>query len=135
MLFRSAGLPECVWPFAGPYYFLMECLTYREDGHRIYESWTNGVTWKAKVIPFGALIDYKPPDTRSNNLPGRWGSRAQPDIFAGYELGERGVWTGMYLVWNLKDFADMKFMSSVYAGNVKVGAPNRVSTIEHTDEE
>ena len=29
----------------------------------------------------------------------------------------------------------MKFMSTVYAGNVKVGEPNRVSTVEHTDEE
>ena len=52
----AAGLPECFWPFAGPYYCLMECLTYLEDGHRIYESWTNGVAWKAKVIPFGRLL-------------------------------------------------------------------------------
>ena len=133
-LLASAGLPECFWSFAAPYYCIMECLTYREDGHRIYESWTDGKEWKAKIIPFGALVDYKPPETRKKDCPGKWGTRAQPGIFAGYELGERGIWTGMYLVWNLKDFADMKFMSTVYAGNVKVGEPNRVSTIEHTDE-
>ena len=65
-------------------------------------------------------------------MPGKWGPKGTPGVFAGYELGERGIWTGNYLVWNLADFKDMNFASDVYAGSIKLAEPNKTKTISLT---
>ena len=99
----AAGLPDCFWTFAAPYYCLMEDLTYDEEGRRLYEKWA-GEDFKAKIIPFGALVEYIPPETRKEDHSGKWGARSAPGVFAGYELGEKSRWNKKYLVWNLWDF-------------------------------
>ena len=70
-------------------------------------------TSKVKIIPFGALVEYKGPDTRKQEQPGKFGGRGTPGIFAGYELGELGRWSKLYLVWNQSDFTGVNIASDV----------------------
>ena len=69
-ILMAAGLPACFWPFAGPYYCLMESLTCDKHGVRLYTKWA-GEDFAAKIIPFGALVEYKVPDTRKAEQPGK----------------------------------------------------------------
>ena len=133
-LLNAAGLPECFWPFAAPYYCLMESLTYDKHGERIYKNWS-GDDFNASIIPFGALVTYKVPDTRKGDMQGKWGNTGQAGVFAGYELSENGKWNNLYLVWNLCDFENMNFASDVYAGNIKLGQPNRVAACKVATDE
>ena len=133
-LLEQAGLPKCFWPFAAPYYCLMESLTYNNQGESIYKKWT-GRSFEAKIIPFGALVKYIVPDTRKHEQPGKWGGKGTPGVFAGYELGENGVWNGKYLIWNLSDFDGVNLAKDVYAGTLKVQKPNRMSTVTFNPDE
>ena len=54
---EQAGLPECFWPFAAPYYCLMVSLTYDYQGECRYRK-RSGRSFDAKIIPFGALVKY-----------------------------------------------------------------------------
>ena len=72
-LLAAAGLPECFWPYAAPYYCLMENLCYNKDGVRKYVAWA-GEDFPAEIIPFGALIEYIPPTTRKQDHNGKWGN-------------------------------------------------------------
>ena len=127
-------MPECFWPFAAPYYCLMESLTFDKDGKCIYERWA-GEKFEAKIIPFGALVEYKVPPTRAKEEPGKFGGKGTPGIFAGYELGEMGKWTKYYKVWNLTDFHAVNLSSDVYAGSLKVQRPNRIRAVDVTGED
>ena len=127
-------MPECFWTFAAPYYCLMESLTYDSQGRRLYDQWA-GCAFEAQIIPFGALIEYIPPETRSKEQPGKWGPTSVPGIFGGYELGEKGVWNKKYLIWNLRDFESVNLAADVYASNIKLGEPNRVFTVRVSKEE
>ena len=114
----------------------MENLTYDKDGTtRLYEHWA-GEEWTAKIIPFGALVEYIPnEETRPDNVPHKWGARAVPGVFAGYELGECGKWEKKYLVWDLRDFESVSLASDAYAKNLKLSAPNRVFTVRAPDKD
>ena len=47
------------------------------------------------MIPFGAMIDFKPSPTRSKPLS-KFEPRAVPGIFIGYYLPAGGKWRGDY---------------------------------------
>ena len=89
----------------------------------------SGRSFDAKIIPFGALVKYIVPDTREHEKLGKWGGKGTPGVFAGYELGERGVWTGKYLIWNLSDFQGVNLAKDVYARTLKIQKPNRMGTV------
>jgi len=78
----QAGLPACFWPYAAPYYCLMENLTYDKDGFRLYDKWAEK-EFDAQVIPFGALVEYIPPSTRKDDQPLKWSGSSLPGAFAG----------------------------------------------------
>ena len=95
-ILAQAGLPDCFWPFAAPYYCLMENLTYDSEGVRLYNKWA-GQDFDAKIIPFGALVDFIPPDSRQKEKPDKWAASFVPGIFwdtswANLVVGTRSTW-------------------------------------------
>ena len=54
--------------------------------------------FKGKIIPFGALVQYKPSSKRETELLSKFGSKMLPAIFVGYHLHSGGRWSGDYLV-------------------------------------
>ena len=51
--------------------------------------------FKVTLIPFGALVDFRPPANTFKGLP-KFASRAMPGIFLGYRLQPGGIWKGEY---------------------------------------
>ena len=62
-----------------------------------------GVWTKAKQIPFGALIDFKPPKSLAEKLP-KMGPNGIPGIMMGYRTHPGGKWTGDYKIIPMCDF-------------------------------
>ena len=128
MLFRS-----CFWTFAAPYYCLLEALTKDKDGEVLYQKWT-GKDFMGKLIPFGARIEYRVPETRQDERPASWAPQATTGIFAGYEIDAGGHWNKLYKVWNITDFDDVDLHVDAYPSSVKVAHPNIVRTVEVIDD-
>ena len=119
---EGAGLPACFWSFGAPYYCFMENLTYDDEGKRLYELCV-GEEFKGQILPFGAEVNYLVPDTRTKQMPNKWEGNATTGVFAGYDLDYGGKWTGLYLVWNLADFANMSLRSDLPATHVHLTPP------------
>ena len=78
----------------------------------MYSKWADS-EFAAKIIPFGALVEFLPPESRQKEQPDKWSSPSTPGIFLGYELGERGKWNNIYSVLALKDFANVNLAAGV----------------------
>ena len=61
--------------------------------------------FKGEIIPFGALIDFRPPKPILNKFP-KFEKRSLPGIFLGYHLMSGERWYGDYLVAPLSDFKE-----------------------------
>ena len=55
-------------------------------------------------IPFGARVYFKPPETRPNDVLGKWEPDSLGGIFAGYDMAPGYTWSRRYWVWSLTDF-------------------------------
>ena len=61
--------------------------------------------FKGNIIPFGALIDFRPPKPILSKFP-KFDKRSLPGIFLGYHLMSGERWYGDYLVAPLTDFKE-----------------------------
>ena len=83
------------WPYAVKHWCFAEN-THVYDGDCAYRK-RFGVWTKAQRIPFGALVDFRPPKKLLKQLP-KFGSTGLPGIFLGYRTQPGGKWIGDYLV-------------------------------------
>ena len=54
--------------------------------------------FKGRLVPFGAMVQYKPSAKREVGAIKKFDSRMVPGIFIGYHLHAGGRWSGDYLV-------------------------------------
>ena len=59
--------------------------------------------FKGTIIPFGALVDFRPPKPILNKFP-KFEKRSMPGVFLGYYLMSGERWYGDFLVAPLNDF-------------------------------
>ena len=108
--------------------------TYDSDVVRLYSQWAEqGV--EALLILVGTLAEFIPPTSRQKERPDKWASSYVPWVFLGDEHGERGQWNSKYLAIVLKDFVTVNLSASVYASNLTLGEPNRLSTVRASIED
>ena len=82
----------------------MECYTYLRnvqdlltDGKTPYER-RFGEPFKGPIIPFGAMVVYRPISTRDLARPHQFGKKVLPGIFLGYELIAGCIWKGDIMI-------------------------------------
>ena len=59
----------------------------------------HGKEFKGKMIPFGALVYFKPSDARAREQQHKFDPMGIPGVFAGYSLGPGLHWSRKYRVW------------------------------------
>ena len=99
----EAGLPPLYWTFAAP----CVCVNLNTDfggGESAYFL-THGVEFPYKRFPFGCKVLYKPSNTKSSEVDGKWAAPSSVGVFAGYVMHPGYKSKGEYLVWDLLDFA------------------------------
>jgi len=82
----EAGIPPCFWMYA------IRCVSHLlniEPNDDEVSSWCklHGEEFKGKMIPFGALVYFKPSDARAREQQHKFDPMGIPGIFAGYSLG------------------------------------------------
>ena len=92
---EKSGLGIKLWPYAVKHWCFAENL-HVYDGDCAYRK-RFGTWCKAKEIPFGALIDFKPPKSLEKKLP-KMGPRGIPGILVGYRTHPGGKWAGDYKI-------------------------------------
>ena len=63
-----------------------------------------GKNSREKMIPFGALVYFKPSDARAREQQHKFDPMGIPGVFAGYSLGPGLHWSRKYRVWALCDW-------------------------------
>ena len=98
----EAGIPRCFWMYA------IRCVSHLlniEPNDDEVSSWCklHGEEFKGKMIPFGALVYFKPSDARAREQQHKFDPMGIPGVFAGYSLGPGLHWSRKYRVWALCD--------------------------------
>ena len=95
----QSGLAERWWSYACRHFCLAD---------NIYSgAWEKRFNKKfgGPIIPFGAIIDFRPCPTRAIYKPiGKFQTKAVPGIFLGYHLGPGGKWSKDYYVAEISAF-------------------------------
>ena len=99
----EAGIPPCFWMYA------IRCVSHLlniEPNDDEVSSWCklHGEEFKGKMIPFGALVYFKPSDARAREQQHKFDPMGIPGVFAGYSLGPGLHWSRKYRVWALCDW-------------------------------
>ena len=100
VLSRS-GMPVRTWPLAGDYF----CNAHNFMPHNGVSSWerkNKRGPFPGKLIPYGARIDFLPPDPIKKLLP-KFGTRAVPGVFLGWHMHPGSKWSRNYKVAALAD--------------------------------
>ena len=88
-----AGCGVKLWPLAVKHWCFSENL-HNYDGDCAYRK-RFGCWSEAKKIPFGALIDFRPPESLLKTLP-KFDGTYLPGIMVGYRTQPGGKWAGDY---------------------------------------
>ena len=93
----EAGIPPCFWMYA------IRCVSHLlniEPNDDEVSSWCklHGEEFKGKMIPFGALVYFKPSDARAREQQHKFDPMGIPGVFAGYSLGPGLHWSRKYRV-------------------------------------
>ena len=94
-----------LWPYACQHWCFSENTRAIEGDcsyRRRFGRWS-----KAKQIPFGALVDFLPPEQLRKTLP-KMGTATTPGVFLGWKLHPGGKWSGDYLCSPLCDWDNAK---------------------------
>ena len=83
-----AGVGVKMWPYVVKHWCFAETLHIYEGDFAYRKRF--GVWCKAKEIPFGALIDFRPPKSLEKKLP-KMGPRGIPGIHVGYRMQPGGM--------------------------------------------
>ena len=93
----EAGVPPCFWVYA------MRCVSHLlniEPGDKEVSAWCklHGKEFEGKMIPFGALVYFKPSAIRDSGYKHKFDPMGIPGVFAGYSLGPGLHWSRKYRV-------------------------------------
>ena len=126
-LLAQAGFHHALWPVALEYaaFALNIEIDWDDDGLSPY-SRRHGIEFSGERLPFGCLIDYKPADPDTKELP-KFGPRGVPGIFLGYYVAPGGVWREDYLVVPL----DEVNLESYESFRASFRHPKRVKEVYH----
>ncbi len=100
-LLEQSGLGPRWWPMASRH-FTAGLNTTQVDGRSPFQTRFKRLFPGLKV-PFGALVDVRPPKIFLDQLP-KLGPRSVPAVFLGYHFTAGGRWRGEYLAAPLCDF-------------------------------
>ena len=100
----EAGIPPCFWMYA------IRCVSHLlniEPNDEEVSSWCklHGEEFKGKMIPFGALVYFKPSGSREREQQHKFDPMGIPGVFAGYSIGPGLHWSRKYRVWALCDWS------------------------------
>jgi hypothetical protein len=97
-LLHASGLPHCFWGYA------CQCFCTLRNGHdenrhskSAYEN-RHGAPFQGMLIPFGAVITYRPPPGKEGLDLLKFEPRIRKGIFMGYHFHSGGRWSGDYIV-------------------------------------
>ncbi len=116
----SAGLPPCYWSFAAPCF----CVSYNMQEVHDQTPWSmyHKTEFPGAIIPFGCLVYYKPPNTKSTDS-GKWDPDGRKGIFAGYSMRSVHEWGKAYLVWDLDSFRSSDLRTCTSHKHQRIGIP------------
>ena len=111
-LLEHSGLPTPYWPYASRC-FCHHANIRMVEGDSAWNKRHKQGHFKGDIIPFGALIDFRPPKPILSMFP-KFEKRSLPGIFLGYHLMSGERFYGDYLV------APLQYFRSPPTGGVRV---------------
>ena len=89
-----------------------------------------GEEFKGKMIPFGALVYFKPSDARAREQQHKFDPMGIPGVFAGYSLGPGLHWSRKYRVWALCDWTKQNLAYDAEKPIAKLRTPHYTEKVE-----
>ena len=128
----EAGVPPCFWRYA------ITCVSHPlniEPNDDEVSAWCklHGEEFKGKMIPFGAMVYFKPSGAREIGQKHRFDPMGIPGVFAGYEFGPGQHWSRKYRVWALCDWTKHSLAYDVEKPIPKLKAPHVAERVELTE--
>eukprot|EP00435_Cladocopium_sp_Y103_P064054 s683_g25.t1 len=125
----EAGIPPCFWKYA------IRCVSHLlniEPNDEKVSAWCklHGEEFKGKMIPFGALVFFKPSGARAVEQKHKFDPKGIPGIFAGYELGPGLHWSRKYRVWALTDWSKQSLAYNAGKPIPKLKTPHYTERVE-----
>ena len=125
----EAGIPPCFWMYA------IRCVSHLlniEPNDDEVSSWCklHGEEFKGKMIPFGALVYFKPSDARAREQQHKFDPMGIPGVFAGYSLGPGLHWSRKYRVWALCDWTKQNLAYDAEKPIAKLRTPHYTEKVE-----
>ena len=125
----EAGIPPCFWMYA------IRCVSHLlniEPNDDEVSSWCklHREEFKGKMIPFGALVYFKPSDARAREQQHKFDPMGIPGVFAGYSLGPGLHWSRKYRVWALCDWTKQNLAYDAEKPIAKLRTPHYTEKVE-----
>ena len=125
----EAGIPPCFWMYA------IRCVSHLlniEPNDDEVSSWCklHGEEFKGKMIPFGALVYFKPSDAGAREQQHKFDPMGIPGVFAGYSLGPGLHWSRKYRVWALCDWTKQNLAYDAEKPIAKLRTPHYTEKVE-----
>ena len=126
----EAGIPPCFWPYA------IRCVSHLlniEPNDTEVSAWCklHGKEFEGKMIPFGALIIFKPSGTIDRiDQNHKFDPDRIPGVFAGYDLGPGLKWSGKYRAWALSDWIKQSLAYDASRPIGKLRVPHYTERVE-----
>ena len=125
----EAGIPPCFWMYA------IRCVSHLlniEPNDDEVSSWCklHGEEFRGKMIPFGALVYFKPSDARAREQQHKFDPMGIPGVFAGYSLGPGLHWSRKYRVWALCDWTKQNLAYDAEKPIAKLRTPHYTEKVE-----
>ena len=115
----ASGLPHRWWADATRCFCFLRNLTLKDQhGLTLYQMRHNK-NFKGKLIPFGALVSYKPASSREVSALSKFDTRMVQGIFMGYYLHHGCHWSGDYMVIDVSAYRGRLLGSNVPMHRVK----------------
>eukprot|EP00435_Cladocopium_sp_Y103_P045227 s435_g12.t3 len=125
----EAGIPPCFWMYA------IKCVSHLlniEPNDEEVSAWCklHGEEFKGKLIPFGALVYFKPTANRDREQKHKFDPMGIPGVFAGYSLGPGLHWSRKYRVWALCDWSKQSLAYDAEKPIRKLRTPHYTERVE-----
>ena len=125
----EAGIPPCFWMYA------IRCVSHLlniEPNDDEVSSWCklHGEEFKGKMIPFGALVYFKPSGSREREQQHKFDPMGIPGVFAGYSIGPGLHWSRKYRVWALCDWSKQNLAYDAEKPIAKLRTPHYTERVE-----
>ena len=125
----EAGIPPCFWMYA------IKCVSHLlniEPNDDEVSSWCklHVEEFKGKMIPFGALVYFKPSVSREREQQHKFDPMGIPGVFAGYSLGPGLHWSRKYRVWALCDWTKQNLAYDAEKPIGKLRTPHYTERVE-----